>query len=136
MTRYRLLVAALAWLSVSAGVARASPVDGTWLVADRMAIALYACENSICGRVVWVKNPALRTSNICGRTVVWGLTPDGPSRWANGWVFDPEDGRTYHLFAWRRSDDLIQARIYAGWQVFGKTEILRRIANRSLAGRC
>jgi uncharacterized protein (DUF2147 family) len=136
MTLRRFLFAALAWTGVLAGNVCAAPVDGTWLVANRMAITLFDCESFVCGRVVWVRNPALRTPDICGRTVVWGLTSDGPSRWSNGWVFDPEDGRTYHLSATQQSDDTIQARVYAGWRMFGNTEILKRIAKRSLAGWC
>jgi uncharacterized protein (DUF2147 family) len=136
MTLWRYLLAVLAWTVASAGILCAAPVDGTWLVSDRMAITLFACETSVCGRVAWVRNPTLRTPDICGRIVVWGLIPDGPSKWTNGWVFDPEDGHTYHLSAWHQSDDLIQARIYGGWRIFGETETLRRIANHSLLGWC
>jgi uncharacterized protein (DUF2147 family) len=134
MTLCRLLFVAVACTGISAGMVLAAPIDGTWLVANRMATTLFPYESSVCGRVVWVRNPALRTPDIRGRTIVWGLTSDGPSKWVNGWVFDPEDGRTYHLSATQQSDDTIHARVYAGWRIFGKTEILRRIANRSLVG--
>ena len=116
--------------------ANASPLDGTWLVADRVAVDMSDCGGAVCGRIVWLRNPDLRTPQMCGRSIVWGLSPDGPQHWANGWVFDPETGRTYHLSAVRTSNDLIQARMYAGLSIFGETKMLKRITSRSLAGWC
>ena len=67
----------------------ASP-DGTWLVGQRVAFNVFACKDALCGRIEWLRNPALRTSEMCGRTIIWGLTADGPADWNNGWFFDPE----------------------------------------------
>jgi uncharacterized protein (DUF2147 family) len=130
------LFAALSLMILSPAPAAASAIDGTWLLAGRVAIAISDCQGAICGRIVWLRNPALRTPDMCGRTIVWGLVPDGPSQWTNGWVFDPEDGRTYHLIATQQSADTIQARMYAGMRLFGETRTLTRIMNRSLAGWC
>ena len=88
------------------------------------------------GRIVWLRKLDLRTPEICGRSIVWGLSPDGSHRWANGWVFDPKTGRSYHPSAIRTAKDLIQARMYAGLSIFGETKMLRRIAIRALAGWC
>jgi uncharacterized protein (DUF2147 family) len=110
--------------------------DGTWIVSNRVAIEVFDCRQAFCGRVVWLRQPTLRTPDTCGRTIVWGLTPAGPSRWTDGTFFDPEDGDTYNLTATLRPDGTISARIYAGIALFGKTEVLRRIVPRSLAGWC
>src|SRR5438045_4464354 len=40
------------------GPAAASAVDGTWLLAGRVAIAISDCQGGICGRIVWLRNPA------------------------------------------------------------------------------
>ena len=110
--------------------------DGTWLVSDRVAIEVFDCRHFFCGRVVWLRRPALRTPEICGRTIIWGLTPAGAAEWTNGMFYDPEDGDTYNLIARLRPDGTISARIYEGVALFGKTETLRRIPPRSLAGWC
>ena len=56
---------------------------------------------------------------MCGRTIVWGLTSDGPEQWGNGWFFDPEDGNTYNISAQIETNDRISARIYKGISLFG-----------------
>lgn len=88
------------------------------------------------GRIAWLRNPALRTPAMCGRTIVWDLRSTGPTKWSGGRFFDPENGSTYDLSATLDADDMISARIYAGIALYGKTEILRRIAPRSFAGWC
>ena len=110
--------------------------EGTWIIGNRMAIEAFDCSGLICGRIAWLRNPALRTAEMCGRTIVWGLTPSGPARWANGWLFDPENGSTYNLSAALESVDTIIARVYKGIPLFGQTEILKRIPPRSLTGWC
>ena len=122
------------WCSV-ADAEPASP-DGTWLVGQRVAFNVFPCKDALCGQIVWLRNPALRTAEMCGRTIIWGLAADGPSDWNNGWFFDPEDGATYRVSAHVDSDDRISARIYRGIALFGRTEILTRIASHSLPDWC
>jgi uncharacterized protein (DUF2147 family) len=110
--------------------------DGTWLVAERVAFDIFPCHNALCGRITWLRNPALRTPEMCGRTIVWGLTSDGPSQWNDGWFFDPEDGATYNVSAHVDTTDRISARIYRGVPIFGHTEVLTRISAHSLPGWC
>jgi len=101
-----------------------------------VAIEVFDCSSLLCGRIVWLRNPALRTAEMCGKTIVWGLTPAGPGRWTNGWFFDPENRSTYNLSAQLRSVDTIAAHIYKGISLFGRTEILNRIPPRSFGGWC
>ena len=136
MLRRMLLVAAL--VSVPCAPGRADPAvpDGTWLVNQRVAFDVFPCKNALCGRIVWLRNPALRTAEMCGRMIVWDLTADGPEQWNDGWFFDPENGATYNVSARVELNDRISARIYRGFSMFGGTEILTRIASRSLPGWC
>lgn len=131
-----LLLAVLASMQGSAARAQTAVPDGTWLVSQRIAFDIFPCKDGLCGRIVWLRNPALRTTEMCGRTIVWGLTPAGPTRWTNGWFFDPEDRKTYNLSAQLQSVDTMAARIYKGVSLFGRTEILNRIPPRSLGGWC
>jgi len=131
-----LLLAVLASMQGSAARAQTAVPDGTWLVSQRIAFDIFPCKDGLCGRIVWLRNPALRTSEMCGRTIIWGLNQDGPSQWGGGWFFDPENGSTYNVTAHVENHDRISARIYRGVSLFGRTEILTRITARSLSGWC
>jgi uncharacterized protein (DUF2147 family) len=130
------LAVALALLICSGEAARALGPEGTWIISDRVVIDIFSCDNALCGRVVWLRNPRLRTAEMCGRTIVWGLTPSGPEQWTDGSLFDPEDGSTYNLSATLQSDGTISARVYEGFSMLGRTEVLRRIEPYSLRGWC
>jgi uncharacterized protein (DUF2147 family) len=115
---------------------RASPADGTWLLPGKVAIQIMDCEAALCGRVVWLHNPSLRTPGLCGRTIVWGLTPDGPLQWSGGWIFDPENSTTYNLAATLEGNGTLAARVYESIEMLGETKTLTRIEPRSLPGWC
>ena len=132
--RLVIVVGALTLLSVAR--AGAWVPEGSWIVSDRLAIQVFECDAMLCAQIVWLRNPALRTPAMCGRTIVWNLRSTGPTQWGSGRFFDPENGATYDLSATLDADDMISARIYAGIALFGKTEILRRIAPNSLPGWC
>jgi uncharacterized protein (DUF2147 family) len=126
----------LALLLVLPLTARADNPDGTWLVSQRVAFDIFQCRDDLCGKIVWLRDPRLRTRENCGRTIIWGLTAKGPTQWDNGWFYDPEDGKTYNVRAQAESSDRITARIYDGIPLFGRTENLSRITSHSLEGWC
>jgi uncharacterized protein (DUF2147 family) len=129
-----LLLTLLACQGVGVRDAEASSVNGTWMIRD-LVLNIFDCDNLVCGRIAWIRDPR-RRSTECGRTIVWGLASDGPSKWTNGSILDPADGKTYRLSASLQSDGTLHARIYRGISLFGRTEILKRIDPRSLEGRC
>jgi uncharacterized protein (DUF2147 family) len=136
MRRLTLAMAGLVSLQLASASAEPAALDGAWLVSQRVAFNIFACKDALCGRIAWLRNPALRTSEMCDRTIIWGLTSDGPMQWDGGWFFDPEDGATYNVSAHVETNDRILARIYRGFSMFGRTEILTRITPRSLPGWC
>ena len=85
----------LALLLVLPLTAWADNPDGTWLVSQRVAFDIFPCRDDLCGKIVWLRDPRLRTRENCGRTIIWGLTAKGPTEWDDGWFYDPEDGKTY-----------------------------------------
>jgi len=127
-------IVALAWIVTAATNARASDVDGTWKIKG-VVLDIFNCHGTVCGRIVWTRDPQRRRTE-CGRTIVWGLTPNGPSTWTGGSIYDPDDDATYNLTASLETDGTMHARIYRGIPWLGKTEILSRIAPRSLDGWC
>jgi uncharacterized protein (DUF2147 family) len=127
------LTAALVLL-VAIGQAKASHVDGTWIIKD-LVLHIFDCQRSVCGRIVWIKDAARRPSQ-CGRTIVWGLEAKGSNEWAEGSILDPDDGETYRLSATYEPDGTLHARIFKGMPLFGKTEILKRVDVQKLTGLC
>jgi uncharacterized protein (DUF2147 family) len=114
--------------------ASASSVDGSWRIRD-LVLDIFDCQESICGKVAWTKDPHRRPTE-CGRMIVWGLSQTGPDEWSGGSIYDPTDGNTYRLSATLEPNGTLRARIYRGVPLFGKTEILTRVAPRSLDGWC
>jgi uncharacterized protein (DUF2147 family) len=129
-----LLLTAFACQGVGAHGAEMSSVNGAWMIRD-LVLNIFECQNRVCGRIEWVRDPRRRPTQ-CGKTIVWGLAPDGSAKWTDGSIFDPDDGNTYRLSASLQSDGTLNARIYKGIPLFGRTEILRRIDPQSLSGRC
>ncbi len=110
--------------------------EGIWTVGDRVAVRIFDCSGDLCGQVIWLQNPALRTPAICGRTIIWGLRSSGPEQWSGGWFFDPENGSTYNVSARLTQADVIAADIYRGLPILGRHETLRRISLEALTSRC
>jgi uncharacterized protein (DUF2147 family) len=112
----------------------AAPVQGTWAIKD-LILEIYDCQNFVCGRVAWTKDPQRRKLD-CGRTIVWSLSPSGPEKWDHGSIYDTTDGNTYRLNASLNPDGTLQARIFRGVPLLGETEVLRRVSSRPQSGWC
>jgi len=132
--RLACFAAALAGLITRSQPVAAAPVDGRWAVQD-LILEIYDCQNLLCGRVAWTKDPHRRELD-CGRTIVWGLAPSGPETWDHGSIYDTTDGNTYRLKASLNPDGTLQARIFRGIPLLGKTEILRRVESKPQSGWC
>jgi len=133
-------------------VASAGIPEGVWLIDNEAAVQIFDCRNLLCGRILWLsiprdpqsrldrdkKNPelALRQRPLCGLTILWGLRPTGPDRWTDGWFYNPDDGDTYNISAELRSADTIDARIYLGDPLLGKTKTLHRVPHGTSNGWC
>jgi uncharacterized protein (DUF2147 family) len=129
-----LLLAALITSAFYIGHAQASSMNGTWRI-ENLVLDIFDCQPKICGRIVWIGDPARRKAQ-CGKTIVWGLSPSGPSEWKGGSIFDPDDGNTYRLSASFEPDGALHARIFKGIELFGRTKILTRVNVSSLSGLC
>ena len=113
------LLAAVFLSMAGIGAAQASSVDGTWIIRD-LVLHIFDCEQSVCGRIVWLKDERRRSSQ-CGKTIIWGLEAKGPTDWAGGSILDPNNGKTYQLSATYEPDGTLHARIFRGVPLLGKT---------------
>jgi len=126
--------------------------DGVWLMASHVAMQIYECAGLLCGRIVWLQHPrdsagqlardkenpdpVLRQRPLCGQAVLWGLQPAGADHWTGGWLYNPDDGKTYRLRAELRSADTFVARIYLGIPLFGENRTLLRVPRLNSEGWC
>jgi uncharacterized protein (DUF2147 family) len=139
-------------VSVPRTLASVGIPQGVWLIDNEIAIQIFDCSNLLCGRIVWLSiprdpqgrlvldkknpDPALRQRPLCGLTIFWGLRPDGPDRWTDGWFYNPDDGVTYNISGKLKSADTIEARIYLGDPIQGQTKMLYRAPHGTSNGWC
>ncbi len=136
-------LAALAWLSVAPSAHAQAAPQGAWLDQTKRAEILIApCGAALCGSIVWLKPPApgtnppttdihnpdvsLQNRPLCGLTMLGGFVPDGSGGWTNGWIYDPEKGKTYKSVIHVAADGSLKLRGYIGIPMLGRTEIWTR----------
>jgi uncharacterized protein (DUF2147 family) len=97
---------ALAMASLAGASGAAPSVAGLWKTqGDDGLIRIDPCGPSICGRIASASdpsaptdshnpNPALRDRAREGM-VILKLSPIGPDRWGDGWIYNPDNGKSY-----------------------------------------
>ena len=150
--RIRAACAVLLLIVIHTRPALSGVPEGTWLLANRVAVQVFECSGQLCGRIVWLvrprtadgqldvdhlnPDPTLRQRPLCGLTIIWGLQPNGQGHWSSGWLYDPQDGVTYDVTAELTAPDTMSARVYRGVPLLGRTEVLTRDPELSVDGRC
>lgn len=137
------LAALLAFAALPAAAAGEIDPTGVWLMEKKkVAIKIYQCDDGLCGRIVWLKQPldrrgrpkrdkrnpdaAARNRPLCGIEVLRGLTPAGQDRWDGGTIYNPKDGKTYAASLRAAAADTLEVRGYVGFPLLGKTRTLTR----------
>jgi uncharacterized protein (DUF2147 family) len=125
--------------------AAAADITGLWMTDDGEGIIeIRPCGEHRCGRIAWTKDPlgpdgklsldrnnpdpSLRSRRICGLQIITGLKPQADGTWADGRVYNPDNGQTYGMKIRRESPDLVKAHGYLGFELFGQTQDWRRVA--------
>lgn len=145
------LVLALTGVALTAVAAHAQPsqpsVFGRWLSQDKDGvIEISICgDGTACGRLAWFRpspedadkpppvdehdpDPALRGRPLCGLVILGGFKPKSDRDWVDGWVYDPENGKTYHATMRLARNDTLRLRGYIGIPLFGQTQVWTRAA--------
>jgi len=129
-------------LFLMTGVASAEEADavlGQWYTdAEKkdVVVEIYKDNDLYSGKVVWLKNPdeddgtpkvddenpdeARRNDPILGMNLVKGFTYKGKNKWADGTIYDPNNGKTYKCKMSLKGDDL-KVRGFIGVALFGRT---------------
>lgn len=119
-----------------------SPV-GIWFDdTGQGAIEIGPCGEMLCGRIVWLKDPASKTGGpltdalnpdprqrqrpICGIQIIGGLEKQPNGAWDNGWIYDPKEGKSYDVEIRLNDPDRLQVKGYLGVKFLSETFIWQR----------
>jgi|SRR4051812_44228047 uncharacterized protein (DUF2147 family) len=114
--------------------------QGDWLTEDGGGVVeIFDCGALLCGRIVWQKSPlradgstdiddrnpdpALRQRPICGLQIIGELRQSDPTTWSEGWIYDPDTGRTYHVKLTMEGPDALRLRGYIGIPLLGESQL-------------
>jgi uncharacterized protein (DUF2147 family) len=119
-------------------------VVGIWLDNEGKAgVEVKPCGGEMCGNIVWLKEPldpkgkpwtdmlnpdtAKRTRPVCGLQIIGGLKPAPKGAWADGWVYDPEEGKTFNVELSLKDANTLTVFGYAGVRLLSETMQWRRL---------
>lgn len=136
--------AAFAAMSVAAAPSiAAESAEGLWVNRNGWVVETAPCDEGICGEVVAVggrsenpmrfdtnnTDPALRGRPLCGIQIFAGFAPSGtPGEWEGGWIYNPQNGKTYDAEMKLGEGDTLEVRGYIATPMFGRTTVLNRQA--------
>lgn len=149
------LIFGLAGALLATGAATAAPAGdptserGIWLNhSGKGAVEIRPCgasgrdANRLCGFIVWLKqpnnkkgeplhdgyneNPSKRHRPICGLPVLGSLRPMSDGSWDQGWVYDPEQGKSFDAAIQLKSSDRLILTGYKGVKFFSKSFLWKR----------
>ena len=135
----RVVVAAVLLHVASAALAK--DILGLWDTGESR-VEIYACGELLCGRIAELdepldKNgnakiddnnpdPALRSRPILGMDLIAGFARARGTKWEDGTIYDPRDGKTYKCVIKLQRDGTLKVRGYVGVPLFGKTVVWNR----------
>lgn len=122
----------------------AATVTGVWLDDEGKAgVDIQPCGAELCGRIVWLKEPmgpdgkpwtdklnpdaAKRSRPVCGMQVMGGLKRATNGTWQDGWVYDPEEGKSYNLEISLKDAATLTVVGYIGIRLLSETFQWRRL---------
>ncbi len=120
-----------------------SNVQGVWLDAKgEGAVEIGPCGEKLCGKIVWVKDPNDKTGKplvdaynpepakqkrpICGLPIIGDLKRQPNGSWDTGWIYDPNEGKSYDLEVTAKSGDRLQIKGYLGVKFLSETFVWTR----------
>jgi len=135
-----LVVLSLAIIAPRAG-AQQPPVLGRWLSeSGKGVVEIYPCADKLCGKLVWLAEPirdgapavdrdnkdaAQRQRPLCGLMMLGDFRPLETNRWGDGWIYSPENGKTYRANM-TLDGDRLKLRGYVGIPLLGETQTWTR----------
>ncbi len=123
--------------------AEGDAVMGEWYTKDSKALVqIYKQGDVYNGKIVWLKEPknedgsakldtnnpdeARREQPIIGLNLVKGFTYKGSNKWADGTIYDPDNGKTYKCKMSLNDDGTLKVRGFIGVSLIGRTQVWAR----------
>ncbi len=122
----------------------ADAIVGEWYTEESKAkVEIYACADSYCGKIVWLKEPKnpdgtnkrdannpnenLRSRTIVGTDILTGLQYEGDDEWEEGEIYDPESGKTYSCRLELEDPTTLEVRGFIGLSLLGRSQTWKRV---------
>ena len=137
-------VCALFLLTGTAVASEADAILGEWYTDPEKkdaVVEIYKDNDVYSGKIVWLKNPneedgtpkvddqnpdeARRSDPIIGLNLVKGFTYKGGNKWADGTIYDPNNGKTYKCKMKLEGSEL-KVRGFIGVSLLGRTTVWLR----------
>jgi uncharacterized protein (DUF2147 family) len=112
---------------------------GIWLTQDKEGLVqIYrATSGRFEGRIVFGNgepeqlddknpDPALRTRSLNGAVILQGFRYAGDGRWADGTIYDPDNGKTYKCTMELKGADTLSVHGYIGVPLLGRSVLWTR----------
>jgi len=146
----KMITTALAFCTALASITTfASEPDeilGIWTTEGaKSQVEVFKCGQQLCAKVVSLKDavytdpeegplgqpktdihnpdPAKRKQPLLGLQIMEGLTPDGEGTWANGTIYDPENGKIYNSKVSLDGSGRLNVRGFIGISLIGRTTL-------------
>ena len=142
-TFFTLIVFFILSLQASAIDPGADEILGMWLNHEKDAhIEVYKCEDTFCGKIVWLKNPnedgapkkdkhnpddTSKSNPILGLDMLSGFSYKGNKKWDDGKIYNPREGKTYSCYLNIKDDGSLKVRGFIGLSIIGKTNYWTRV---------
>lgn len=124
------------------------PLSGVWLDEEGKArIEVKSCGAELCGNIVWLKQPldpngkpwtdalnpdkAKRVRPVCGLQIIGGLKPAANGLWQGGWIYDPEEGKSFDVELSLQDPNTLKVFGYAGVRLLSETMLWKRQSPQS-----
>jgi uncharacterized protein (DUF2147 family) len=137
--RFMRCFAFLIVLTTSGVLFAQSQLLGNWKEPGGGVVRVAPCQGGLCFRILVLskdapgkfdkQNPdaSKRNRPLCGLTIGTGFRVVDPSHAADGMLYDPRSGKTYHGSAWLK-DNQLNLRGYIGISLLGRTEVWDRVS--------
>ncbi len=124
-------------------LAQKPDITGIWIDhTGRGAVEFTRCGEALCGNLVWLEKPnddrgqplrdgnnpdaSLRNRSICGLPIIGAATPSGPGVFDGGWIYNPEDGKSYKVEVKLILPNIATVTGYLGLKFLGQTFTWKR----------
>ena len=149
MKKFKTLAIILAGLflftSMSDKTEEGDKLIGVWEPSNKKAkVKIDKISGKYYGKIVWLREPidpvtkkpktdknnpdeSLKNVPLKGFRMLKDFVYKGDGEWADGTIYDPQNGSTYNCVIKLRDDNTLDIRGYIGLKTFGRTDVWKRL---------